>query len=117
MSMSKIPLGEWVDSLVEWVTVYFAGLFSFITNVIDGFLNILVDVLSVGPPIVLIIILALLVTYTSRWPLGIFTFLSLLLIDNLGYWESSIQTLSHCSIIRISYHTNWDSGWNMVCAK
>ncbi len=59
-----------------------------------GFLNILVDVLSVGPPIVLIIILALLVTYTSRWPLGIFTFLSLLLIDNLGYWESSIQTLA-----------------------
>ena len=94
MSMSKIPLGEWVDSLVEWVTVYLAGLFSFITTVIDGILNILVEVLSAGPPIVLIIILALLVTYTSRWPLGIFTFLSLLLIDNLGYWESSIQTLA-----------------------
>ena len=59
-----------------------------------GSLNILVEVLSAGPPIVLIIILALLVTYTSRWPLGIFTFLSLLLIDNLGYWESSIQTLA-----------------------
>ena len=57
-------------------------------------LDILVDVLSAGPPIVLIIILALLVTYTSRWPLGIFTFISLLLIDNLGYWESSIQTLA-----------------------
>ena len=94
MSMSKIPLGEWVDSLVEWVTVYLAGLFSFITTVIDGILNILVEVLSAGPPIVLIIILALLVTYTSRWPLGIFTFLSLLLIVNLGYWESSIQTLA-----------------------
>ena len=94
MNMSKIPLGEWVDTLVEWITVYFAGLFSFITTVIDGLLNILVEVLSAGPPIVLIIILALLVTYTSRWPLGIFTFLSLLLIDNLGYWESSIQTLA-----------------------
>ena len=94
MSMSKIPLGEWVDTLVDWITIYFAGLFSFITTVIDGILNILVEVLSAGPPIVLIIILALLVTYTSRWPLGIFTFLSLLLIDNLGYWESSIQTLA-----------------------
>ncbi len=94
MNMSKIPLGEWVDSLVDWVTIHFAGLFSFITNVIDGTLNILVEVLSAGPPIVLILILALLVTYTSRWPLGIFTFLSLLLIDNLGYWESSIQTLA-----------------------
>ena len=94
MNMSKIPLGEWVDTLVDWITVYFAGLFSFITTVIDGILNILVEVLSAGHPIVLIIILALLVTYTSRWPLGIFTFLSLLLIDNLGYWESSIQTLA-----------------------
>ena len=94
MNMSKIPLGEWVDTLVDWITIYFAGLFSFITTVIDGILNILVEVLSAGPPIVLIIILALLVTYTNRWPLGIFTFLSLLLIDNLGYWESSIQTLA-----------------------
>ena len=65
-----------------------------LTNSIEGLLNILVDVLSVGPPIVLIIVLALLVTYTSRWPLGIFTIIALLLIDNLGYWESSIQTLA-----------------------
>ena len=92
--MPKIPLGEWIDSLVQWVTVAFAGFFTIITNSIDGLLNSLIDVLSVGPPIVIIIVLALLVTYTSRWPLGIFTLVSLLLIDNLGYWESSIQTLA-----------------------
>ncbi|MGG4265683.1 glycine betaine ABC transporter substrate-binding protein [Peribacillus simplex] len=94
MNMPKIPLGAWVDSLVDWITIVFAGLFTFITNVIEGLLNILVDVMSVGPSIVLIIVLTLLVTYTSRWPLGVFTFLSLLLIDNLGYWEASIQTLA-----------------------
>ncbi|MBU8880682.1 ABC transporter permease subunit [Bacillus sp. FJAT-29790] len=94
MNMPKIPLGKWIDSLVEWVTIAFAGLFSFLTTMIEGLLNFLIDVLSVGPPIVLIIILTLLVTYTSRWPLGIFTLISLLLIDNLGYWESSIQTLA-----------------------
>lgn len=94
MKMSKIPLGDWVDSFVAWLTVALAGLFTFITNVIDGLLEIIVDVLSVGPPIVLILILTLLVTYTSRWALGVFTLLSLLLIDNLGYWDSSIQTLA-----------------------
>ncbi|MFE6168594.1 glycine betaine ABC transporter substrate-binding protein [Viridibacillus arvi] len=94
MNMSKIPLGEWVDSLVDWITVTFAALFSFFTNLIDGLLNIIVDVLSVGPPIVLIIVLALLVGYTSKWPLGIFTVVSLLLVDNLGYWDSTIQTLA-----------------------
>ncbi|MGE7920918.1 glycine betaine ABC transporter substrate-binding protein [Viridibacillus sp. NPDC093762] len=94
MNMTKIPLGEWVDSLVDWITVTFAALFSFFTNFIDGLLNIIVDVLSVGPPIVLIIVLALLVGYTSKWPLGIFTVVSLLLVDNLGYWDSTIQTLA-----------------------
>lgn len=94
MNIPKIPLGAWVDSLVDWMTIAFAGLFSLITNTIEGLLNILVDVMSVGPSIVLIVILTLLVTYTSKWPLGLFTLISLLLIDNLGYWESSIQTLA-----------------------
>ncbi|WP_028391262.1 glycine betaine ABC transporter substrate-binding protein [Bacillus cihuensis] len=94
MNMPKIPLGAWVDSLVDWITIAFAGLFSIITSAIEGLLNILINVMSFGPPIVLIIILTLLVTYTSRWPLGIFTLISLLLIDNLGYWDSSIQTLA-----------------------
>lgn len=49
MNITKIPLGEWVDSLVDWITVTFAALFSFFTNLIDGLLNIIVDVLSVGP--------------------------------------------------------------------
>ncbi|WP_453994144.1 glycine betaine ABC transporter substrate-binding protein [Bacillus nitroreducens] len=94
MGIPKIPLGEWVDSLVEWLTVAWAGFFNFITNVIDGLLDIIVDVLSIGPPVILILLLTLLVTYTSRWPLGIFTLISLLLIDNLGYWDSSIQTIA-----------------------
>jgi len=94
LNMSKIPLGEWVDTLVAWVTIVFAGFFELFTNVIDWGLDLIIEVLSVGPPIVLIIILALLVTYTSKWQLGLFTVVSLLLIDNLGYWESTIQTLS-----------------------
>jgi glycine betaine/proline transport system substrate-binding protein len=94
MGIPKIPLGEWVDSFVAWLTIALAGLFTFITNLIDGLLAIIVDVLSVGPPIVLILVLTLLVIYTSRWPLGVFTLLSLWLIENLGYWDSSIQTLA-----------------------
>ena len=53
MNIPKIPLGEWVDTFVQWVTVAFAGFFTFLTNSIDGLLNTLVDVLSVGPPIVI----------------------------------------------------------------
>ncbi|MFK9092613.1 glycine betaine ABC transporter substrate-binding protein [Bacillus salipaludis] len=94
MNVPKIPLGDWIDVLVKWVTVAFAGFFTFLTTVIESLLNIIVDVLSAGPPIIMIIVLMLLVAYTSRWPLGIFTLISLLLVDNLGYWDSSIQTIA-----------------------
>lgn len=94
MGIPKVPLGEWVDSFVAWLTIAMSGLFAFITNVIDGLLELIVDILSIGPSIILILVLTLLVTYTSRWPLGIFTLLSLLLIENLGYWDSSIQTIA-----------------------
>ncbi|MGE7604662.1 glycine betaine ABC transporter substrate-binding protein [Peribacillus sp. NPDC097675] len=94
MNIPKIPLGAWVDSLVDWITIAFSGLFTLITNTIEGLLNLLVDVMSIGPSIVLIIVLTLIVAYTSKWPLGIFTLVSLLLIDNLGYWDSSIQTIA-----------------------
>ncbi|WP_338450590.1 glycine betaine ABC transporter substrate-binding protein [Niallia oryzisoli] len=94
MNIPKIPLGDWIDVFVDWVTIHFAVFFAFLTTTIEGLLNIIVDLLSVGPPIVLIIVLTLLVAYTSRWPLGIFTLISLLLIENLGYWDSSIQTLA-----------------------
>lgn len=94
MNLPKIALGEWIEAFVDWVTVTFSGFFAFLTTVIEGLLNIIVDVLSFGPSIVLIILITLLVTYTSRWSLGIFTLLGLLLIDHLGYWEASIQTIA-----------------------
>lgn len=94
MNIARIPLGTWVDKLVDWITVNFAGFFSFLTSLVEGILNILVDVLSLGPPFVLIILLTLLVTYTSKWKLGLFTLVALLLIDNLEYWEASVQTLA-----------------------
>lgn len=94
MNIPKIPLGEWINVLVDWITITFANLFILLTNSIEGLLDAIVVILSVGSPIVLIIVLALLVAYTSGWKLGLFSVVSLLLIDNLGYWESSIQTLS-----------------------
>ena len=32
MNIPKIPLGEWVDSFVAWLTVAFAGFFTFINK-------------------------------------------------------------------------------------
>ncbi|CAH0345281.1 glycine betaine ABC transporter substrate-binding protein [Bacillus sp. CECT 9360] len=94
MNLPKIPLGSWIDRLVDWITVAFGGFFDFLTNAIEWTLDILVKVLGAGPPLILIIILTLLTLYTSRWTLGLFTLISLLLIENLGYWDATIDTLA-----------------------
>lgn len=94
MNLPEIRLGEWVEAFVEWVTVSFSGVFAFLTTVIEGLLDWIVDILSFGPPLLLILLISLLATYTSRWQLGVFSLLGLWLIYHLGYWEASIQTIA-----------------------
>ncbi|PLR76277.1 glycine/betaine ABC transporter substrate-binding protein [Bacillus sp. V3-13] len=94
MNIPKIPLGSWIDRLVDWITATFDGLFDFLTEVIEGTLAIFINVLNTGPSIFLILILTFLALYTSRWALGVFTLISLLLIQNLGYWDATVDTLA-----------------------
>ena len=56
MDIPKVPLGDWVDVFVAWLTIAWAGFFSFITNFIGGLLDMIENVLSVGPPIILILV-------------------------------------------------------------
>ncbi|MFD0050455.1 glycine betaine ABC transporter substrate-binding protein [Actinomycetes bacterium NPDC127524] len=94
MIIPKIPLGSWIDTLVDWITVTFDPIFSAISSFIQGVLDVFIQVLGAGPSFILILLLTILVTYTCRWPLGLFTLISLWLIDNLGYWDATVQTLA-----------------------
>ncbi|WP_088068530.1 glycine betaine ABC transporter substrate-binding protein [Gottfriedia luciferensis] len=94
MGIPKIPLAEWVDKLVELIIKTFHPLFNSISNVTETLLNNLVKVLGLGPSIVLILLLSFLAFYTSRWTVGLFTLLGLLLIDNLGLWDATVESLA-----------------------
>lgn len=94
MNFPKIPLAQWVDHLVDWITRTFDPLFNAVTTFIEGLLDNLVSLLGTGPSILLILIITLFALYTSRWGVAIFTFVGLLLIDNLGYWDATIDTIA-----------------------
>lgn len=94
MGMHKLPLADWIDAIVDWIIKYFNPLFSAITNITETLLDILVKILGMGPSIVLIVLISLLAFYTSRWTVGLFTFIGLLLIDNLGLWDATIDSLA-----------------------
>lgn len=90
----KIPLADWVDRFVDMLTDNLEPLFDGITTGIDWFVEGIVSILAFPPALVLIAIFTILAWWSSRWPVAIFTFLGLLLIDNLGYWDPTLDTLA-----------------------
>ncbi|WP_018886643.1 glycine betaine ABC transporter substrate-binding protein [Paenibacillus massiliensis] len=91
--MPKIPLAEWVQSIVDWMAVNLEGLFSVISTVIFSIVGFFSGLFMLPHPIVFIIILGIIAYLVGRVPLTLFTVLGFLLIDNLGYWSQTMDTL------------------------
>lgn len=94
MDLPKIPLGEWIEVAEKWLDTNLEPLFDFITLVIRGFVNVLEKLLNLPPAIVIIVLFTVLAWVIGRWGLAAFTAVGLLLIDNLGYWSQTMQTLA-----------------------
>jgi glycine betaine/proline transport system permease protein len=91
----KIPLGSWINSLVDLLNAHAAGLFDFISWVLGGLIDGMTDALVAIPPLVLVALLALLAWLLHRsWQLVALVVVSLLLIINLGYWQETLETLA-----------------------
>lgn len=90
----KLPLGRWVEHLVDWLIGNAAGFFDAISISLEWLILGLTDLLLQCPPIALIAMLAGLAYWLHRsLGLVIFIVLSLLLISNLGYWTEMIETV------------------------
>ncbi|WP_106498097.1 ABC transporter permease [Lentibacillus sp. Marseille-P4043] len=90
----KLPLDEWVQSLVDFLTTYLAAFFDTISAVVEFITENSVWLLGLVPAIVLIVLIALLAWWIVDWKLGLFALIGLGLINNLGYWTETIETLS-----------------------
>jgi len=91
----KIPLGQWLDELVEYATRHAQGFFDLVSVGLSGMIGALTGALMRIPALVLILALALGAYLLQRSAsLACFILAALLLIDNLGLWEATVQTLS-----------------------
>lgn len=94
MNLPKIPLGSWIEALEKWLDQNFGPLFDFITLIIRGIVDGLETVLRYPPSLIIIIVFTALAWLIGRWGLAAFTAIGLLLIENLGYWDQTMQTLA-----------------------
>ncbi|MGO3732695.1 MAG: ABC transporter permease/substrate binding protein [Vagococcus sp.] len=94
--LSKLPVADWVESLTEWMTDTFAGLFSFFQSTGQGLMDGLTHFLLVIPPFVFIALITLAAFFVSnkKWGLTSFTLIGLLFIYNQGLWTDLMSTLT-----------------------
>lgn len=93
--LPKLPLAAWIDAFVEWLTnaEFF---FDSLTNGIGWIISSIEAAFSLPPAWLLLIIIVLLTYFLAGRKIGltVFVLLGLFLIDNLGFWDDMILTLS-----------------------
>ncbi|WP_307200958.1 ABC transporter permease [Paenibacillus harenae] len=94
MNIPKIPLADWIESLEAWLETNLDPLFGAIRVVVGGTVGGLDTALNSVHPLLLIVIFTLLAWFIGRWRMAIFTAIGLLVIDNLGLWSQTMQTLA-----------------------
>ena len=90
----KIPLAEWTESGVDWITETFDGAFDLLDSAIDLVIGTLEFVLLSPPALVMVVILGVIALLLAGWRVALFTVLGLLLVISLDLWEAAMQTLA-----------------------
>ncbi|MFC5928682.1 ABC transporter permease subunit [Cryobacterium melibiosiphilum] len=94
MNDFRIPLGTWIASFIDWITVTFGFVFDFIKVIVDGAFGG-VNFLLVAPPFYVIIALAAALGLATRgWKFAVGTVIGLGLILGVNQWENAMATLA-----------------------
>ena len=91
----RIPIGDWIEGLISFLSNNFAFLTKAFSEVTRHGIDIMVGGMMFFPPLVLILIFTGLAFFISRkWGITSFTFFGLLLILNMGLWGPTVSTIS-----------------------
>ncbi|MGX7263163.1 ABC transporter permease/substrate binding protein [Enterococcus crotali] len=96
MNNYQLPVADWVETITEWMTNTFSGVFSFFQttgqSLMDGITSLLVAI----PPVLFIIILTAIAFFISNKKIGLslFTLIGLLFIYNQNLWTDLMSTVT-----------------------
>ncbi len=94
LNLPKIPLADWIEWLEAWLEANFEPFFQLIRTVVGQTVNGLDTALNWFPSLILILIFTIIAWLIGKWKMGVFTLIGLLIIENLGLWSQTMQTLA-----------------------
>lgn len=92
--MPRLPLGQWVDSSVDWLQTQLSWLFDAITAAVTGLYDGIDAVLSAPQPLLFAGILAVVAWWLRGLTAGALAFAGFALVDSAELWDDAMATLS-----------------------
>ncbi|MDM8567178.1 proline/glycine betaine ABC transporter permease [Candidatus Halobeggiatoa sp. HSG11] len=93
-NIPKLPLDDWIDDGLDFLTDNFAFLTKIVSRHLEDTIDYIVESLMYFPPWLIIIVFTLIAWRLAGYKVGIFTTLGFSLLWNLRLWESTIETLT-----------------------
>lgn len=92
----QIPVADWVETMTEWFTTTFSGLFSFLQTIGQAIMTGITNILLVIPAPIFILLLTIVAFFISKKRLGLtlFTLIGLWFIYNQGLWTDLMNTVT-----------------------
>lgn len=96
MELARVPIGEAVEALVNWIEGNFGIVLDAFSDFTDFMISGFNDILMMFPPILFTLIIATAAYFVGNKDkrLAIGSAVGLLLLDNLGLWELSMETIA-----------------------
>jgi glycine betaine/proline transport system permease protein len=95
MEQSKLPLGNYIETFVDWLVDNGEPFFDAISDSLEWMISLFTDALLWLNPIAFIILVVAIALYFRRSVgLAVYAVVALMLIWNLGYWVETMQTLA-----------------------
>ncbi|EHI74956.1 glycine betaine ABC transport system [Streptococcus criceti] len=93
--IGKLPISNYMDSFVDWLTKTFAGFFNVLKIIGDGLMGFISNTLTfINPWILMLLIVALAYLVSKKWGFTILTAIGLFYIYNQELWGDLINTFT-----------------------
>ena len=94
MNDFRIPLGTWVEDIIDFITGTFGFLFDFVATVVSGAYAIVDAVFATPPFWAIIVVLAVLGFAARGWKFALGTVIGLTVIVGVDQWDNAMDTLA-----------------------
>lgn len=90
----RIPLGDWVEVGLDWLTTSLEGFFALIRSILVGAYDGLDWLLAAPPYWAVIIVFAAIAWWASGWKLGVGTIVGFAVIVGVDQWSNAMDSLA-----------------------